>query len=183
MRKVILLLATLALPGCSADTVYLRTDGQDLASNSDLRRQMELDRLTCQTEDTGDSRDCMAVKGYVSVPKYQAAAKQRQLADIAAQNAAANDVTSVLPPPVPPDKTAAAKKRKPKPADNNLRSSKDWRLARLTFGKTDVEICLPYEARIELVAGAVSGWSLRAKMCAASDNVTSRSGLFLTAAL
>jgi hypothetical protein len=126
MRKAILLLGTLALTGCAAQNVYLRTDGQDLASNSDLRRQMELDRLACQTEDAGDGRDCMAVKGYVSVPKYQAAAKQRQLADIAAQNAAASDVTSVLPPPpIPPDKTATAKKRKPKPPDNSLRSSQD----------------------------------------------------------
>lgn len=126
MRKVILLLATLVLTGCSSQNVYLRTDGQDLASNSDLRRQLELDRLACQTEDVGDSRDCMAVKGYISVPKYQAAAKQRQLADIAAQNAAANDVTSVLPPPpVPADKTAAAKKRKSKPPDKSLRSSQD----------------------------------------------------------
>lgn len=126
MRRAILLLGTLALTGCTADTVYLRTDGQDLASNSDLRRQMELDRLTCQTEDAGDSRDCMAVKGYVAVPKYQAAAKQRQLAEIAAQNAAAADVTSVLPPPpVPPAKAAATKKRKPKPPNNSLRSSQD----------------------------------------------------------
>ena len=127
MRRAILLLGTLALTGCAAaDTVYLRTDGQDLASNSDLRRQMELDRLTCQTEDSGDSRDCMAVKGYVAVPKYQAAAKQQQLAEIAAQNAAAADVTSVLPPPpVPPDKAAAAKKRKAKPPDKSLRSSQD----------------------------------------------------------
>jgi hypothetical protein len=55
----------------------------------------------------------MAVKGYVSVAPDQAAAKQQQLAAMAAQNAALKDV-AVLPPPTPtgPHKTAAAKKQK-----------------------------------------------------------------------
>jgi hypothetical protein len=86
MRKVVLLLGMLALTNCAEKTIYLRTDGQDMAGNSALHQQFELDRVTCKTE-PGDDKDCMAVKGYVSVPKEQAAAKQRQLTAIAAQNA------------------------------------------------------------------------------------------------
>ncbi len=116
MRKLALLLGLSALTACAADTVYLRTDGQDLAANSTLRQQFELDRLTCQTE-AGDTKDCMAVKGYVSVPKDQAAAKQQQLAANAAQNAAPETVSG-LPPlrPTTPPKRLADKKRKSKPA-------------------------------------------------------------------
>ena len=84
MRKVALLLGMFALTDCAEKTIYLRTDGQDMVGNSALHEQFELDRVTCQT-DPGDTRDCMAVKGYVAVPKDQAAAKQRQLAAIAAQ--------------------------------------------------------------------------------------------------
>src|SRR5690242_15752671 len=152
MRKLGLIVALLMLPNCSARTVYLRTDGQDIANNSTLRQQLELDRLNCQVE-PGDDQTCMAIKGYVAVPKDQAAAKQQQLSAIAAQNAQHDDTTSVLPPPVPPaDKTAAAKKRKPKPPDNTLRSSQ-YRAYNQTLRD------LPLGS----VASAVSGRSLRAK--------------------
>jgi hypothetical protein len=124
MHKLVLLLGTLTLTDCAAQSVYLRTDGQDVANNSALRQQLDLDQATCQSE-PGDDKDCMALKGYVSVPKDQAAAKQQQLAAVAAQNAAYN-AAPVLPlPSVTPGKTAAAKKRKPKPPDSGLRSSQD----------------------------------------------------------
>ncbi len=125
MRKLGLLVGTLALAACAdRNIVYLRIDGQDLANNTPLRRQLDFDRLACQT-DGGDDRECMTFKGYVAVPKEQAAAKQQQLAAAAAQQAA-NDAAPVLPPPaVAPDKAPPAKKRKPKPPDSNLRSSQD----------------------------------------------------------
>jgi hypothetical protein len=66
MRKVALLLVTFALTDYATQTTYLRTDGQDIASNAALRQQFELDRITCQGE-PGDDQDCMTVKGYVSV--------------------------------------------------------------------------------------------------------------------
>jgi hypothetical protein len=50
MRKIVLLLGTLALTDCAAQMIYLRTDGQDIASNPALHQQFELDRITCQTE-------------------------------------------------------------------------------------------------------------------------------------
>jgi hypothetical protein len=125
MRKIALLLGTLALTGCAEKTIYLRTDGQDVASNPALRSQMELDRKTCEAE-PGDDRDCMAVKGYVSVSKEEAAVKQQQLAAAAAQNAANDAAAAVLPPPpVTPEKIARAKKRKPTPLESTLRSSQD----------------------------------------------------------
>ena len=68
MRKVALLLGMFALTDCAEKTIYLRTDGQDMAGNSALHEQFELDRVTCQT-DPGDTRDGIAVKGYVAVPK------------------------------------------------------------------------------------------------------------------
>jgi len=106
-------------------TIYLRTDGQDMAGNSALHEQFELDRVTCQT-DPGDTRDCMAVKGYVAVPKDQAAAKQRQLAAIAAQNAQQETVSE---PPALRSTTApkslAGKKQKPKPAEITSTSSQN----------------------------------------------------------
>ena len=115
--KIALLFGTLALADCAAQTIYLRTDGQDIASNPALHQQLQLDRAVCQTE-PGDDNDCMAVKGYVSVPKDQAAAKQRQLAAIAAQNAALETV-SALPPlrSTTSSKAVAGKKQKSKPAD------------------------------------------------------------------
>jgi hypothetical protein len=125
MRKVALLLGMLALTNCAEKTIYLRTDGQDMAGNSALHQQFELDRVTCQTE-PGDDKDCMAVKGYVSVPKEQAAAKQRQLAATAAQNAEQENV-SELPPlrSTTPPKTLAGKKQKPKPPQITPASSQD----------------------------------------------------------
>ena len=117
MRKVALLLGVFALTACAERAIYLRTDGQDMAGNPALHQQFELDRATCQTE-PGDDQDCMAVKGYVSVPKEQAAAKQRQLATLAAQNAE-HETVSQLPPlrPTTPPKTLATKKPKPKPSE------------------------------------------------------------------
>jgi hypothetical protein len=61
MRKTVLLLGTL--------TTYLRLDGQDIAGNPALRQQLDLDSKASENE--GGDRDCMAVKGYVSVPKDQ----------------------------------------------------------------------------------------------------------------
>jgi len=120
MRQIVLLLGTLALTDCAAQTVYLRTDGKDIASDSALRQQLDRDRLVCE----GDT-DCMATKGYVSVRKDQAAAKQQQLTTIAAENAA-REAIAVLPPPTPtkPQKTAI-KKQKSNPPENALRSSQD----------------------------------------------------------
>jgi hypothetical protein len=125
MRKVVLLLGMLALTNCAEKTIYLRTDGQDMAGNSALHQQFELDRVTCKTE-PGDDKDCMAVKGYVSVPKEQAAAKQRQLTAIAAQNAE-HEIVSELPPlrSTTPPKTLARKKPKPKPVEIAPASSQD----------------------------------------------------------
>jgi hypothetical protein len=125
MRKVALFLGMLALTDCAEKTIYLRTDGQVMADNSALHQQFELDRVTCQTE-PGDTQDCMAVKGYVAVPKDQAAAKQRQLAAIAAQNAQQETVSE--PPPLrstTPPKSLAGKKQKPKPAEITSTSSQN----------------------------------------------------------
>jgi hypothetical protein len=125
MRKVALLLGMLALTNCAERTIYLRTDGQDMAGNPALHQQFELDRVTCQTE-PGDDKDCMAVKGYVSVPKDQVAAKQRQLAAIAAQNAE-QETVSELPPlrSTTPPKTLAGTKQKPRPPQITPASSQD----------------------------------------------------------
>jgi|SRR5271166_5302344 len=125
MRKVALLLGLFALTDCAERTIYLRTDGQDIAGIPALHQQFELDRMTCQTE-PGDDKDCMAVKGYVSVPKDQAAAKQRQLAAIAAQNAE-HETVSELPPlrPTTPPKNLAGKKQKSKPPESTPTSSQN----------------------------------------------------------
>ena len=125
MRKVALLLGLFALTSCAEKTIYLRTDGQDVAGNAALHQQFELDRVVCQSE-PGDDKDCMAVKGYVLVPKEQAAAKQRQLAAIAAQNAE-HETVSELPPlrSTTPPKTLAGKRQKPKPPEITPASSQD----------------------------------------------------------
>jgi hypothetical protein len=125
-RKVALLLWLFALTSCAEKATYLRTDGQDMAGNPALHQQFELDRTVCQSE-PGDDKDCMAVKGYVSVPKDQAAAKQRQLAAIAAQNAE-HETVSELPPlrsTTPPKTPAGEKQKKPKPAQITPASSQD----------------------------------------------------------
>jgi hypothetical protein len=59
-------------------TIYLRTDGQDIASNPTLRQQLDRDRIACQGE-LEDNKVCMAIKGYVSVRKDQAAANNNNL--------------------------------------------------------------------------------------------------------
>jgi hypothetical protein len=119
MRKIAVLFGMFALTGCASQTttIYLRTDGQDIAGNPALRKQLELDRATCEAEG-GDDQDCMAVKGYVSVPKDQAAAKQQQLAAIAVQNAV-HETVSGLPAPrsTTSPKTLARKKQKSKPPE------------------------------------------------------------------
>ena len=122
MRKFVLPLGTLALTACAAQ---MRTDGQDIASNPALHQQFELDRAICQTE-PGDDRDCMAVKGYVSVSKDQAAAKQQQLAAIAAENAKHETVSE--PPALRPttsSKTMTARKQTAKPPAITPTSSQD----------------------------------------------------------
>jgi hypothetical protein len=111
MRKVALLLGMFALTDCATQMIYLRTDGQEIASNPALRHQFDLDRITCQSE-PGDDRDCMAIKGYVSVQQDQAAAKQQQLSAIAAQNAE-HEAVPELPPSTSarPHKAPAVKKQ------------------------------------------------------------------------
>jgi hypothetical protein len=125
MRKVAALFGTLALTGCAAspETIYLRTDGQDTASNPTLRQQLDVDRRACQAE-PGDDQDCMMMKGYVSIRKDQAAAKQQQLAAIAAQTAE-REAVAALPPPTStrPHKTGLVKKQKPIPSEITLRPS------------------------------------------------------------
>ena len=125
MRKLLLLLGTLALTACAANTTYLRTDGQDIGSNPALHQQLELDRIICQTE-PGEDRDCMAVKGYVSVPKDQAAAKQQQLAALAAENAK-HEAVADLPAlrPTTSSKTPAGKKQKAKSPETTPTSPQD----------------------------------------------------------
>jgi hypothetical protein len=125
MRKVVLLLGTLALTDCATQMTHLRIDGQDIDSSPALRQQFDLDRMACQGE-PGDDQDCMTIKGYVSVRQDQAAAKQRQLAAIAAENAE-REAVAALPPPPPtrPHKTAAVKKQKSKPPEITLRSSQN----------------------------------------------------------
>ena len=176
MRKVALLLGMFALTDCAEKTIYLRTDGQDMVGNSALHEQFELDRVTCQT-DPGDTRDYMAVKGYVAVPEDQAAAKQRQLAAIAAQNAQQETVSE---PPALRSTTApkslAGKKQKPKPAEITFDVVAEL-TARVLHGRVPdhdfaVEFC-----------GVVSGLSLRSNIRDLSRKTTKRSGLFLTAAL
>jgi hypothetical protein len=66
----------------------------------------------------------MAVKGYVSVPKDQAAAKQRQLAAIAAQNAD-HETIAELPRSTTPPKTVARKKQNSKPPESMPKSSQN----------------------------------------------------------
>jgi hypothetical protein len=123
MRNIVLLLCMLALTDCaiSPETVYLRTDGQDIASNPALREQLDRDRMVC-LGDLDENRDCMAVKGYVSVRKDQAATKQQQ---IAAQNA--GEAVAALPPPIPAKrrKTVTAKKQKSTLPEITLRPSQD----------------------------------------------------------
>jgi hypothetical protein len=125
MRKIALLLGMLALTDCAERTIYLRTDGPDMADSPALHQRFELDRASCQTE-PGDDKDCMAVKGYVAVPKDQAAAKQRQLAAIAAQNP---EHETVFEPPslrsTTATKTPTAKKQKSKPAEITPTSSQN----------------------------------------------------------
>jgi len=125
MRRVVLLFGALALTHCTAQTVYLRTDGQDIASNPTLRDQLDRDRIVC-LGDLVDNQSCMAVKGFVSVSKDQATAKQQQLAAIAAANAE-REAFAALPssPPKDPHKNLAAKKQKLNPPDTALRSPQD----------------------------------------------------------
>jgi hypothetical protein len=119
MRKVALLLGTLVLTSCATQTIYLRTDGQDIASNPALRQQLDRDRLACQTE-PGDDQDCMAIKGYISVSQDQAAAKQLQLAALAAANAKREAVVALPPPPKKSHKIVPSK-----PPEITLRPSQN----------------------------------------------------------
>jgi hypothetical protein len=119
MRKVALLLGTLVLTSCATQTIYLRTDGQDIASNPALRQQLDRDRLACQAE-PGDDQDCMAIKGYISVSQDQAAAKQLQLAALAAANAKREAVVALPPPPKKSHKIVPSK-----PPEITLRPSQN----------------------------------------------------------
>lgn len=116
MRKVALLLGMMVLTSCATQIIYLRTDGQDVATNPALRQQLDRDRLACQAE-PGDDQDCMAIKGYISVSQDQAAAKQLQLAALAAANAKRE---AVAEPPKKSHKIAPSK-----PPEITLRPSQN----------------------------------------------------------
>jgi len=137
LRTAVLLLAVLALAGCSADYVYLRADGQDLGGNPALYQQFEKDSVLCRSEvsDSGAPiwggatnaaadgiarQQCMKDKGYLVVPADLAALKQQDLAAKAAEKAQREAVAVAPPPPPPPPpvapkKVAAKSKPKPKP--------------------------------------------------------------------
>ena len=92
--------------------IYLRADGQVPASDPVLKQQFEMDRTVCricrawslQVEDLlalspspGRAQEadqvgqgCMAGKGYVLVREDEAAAKQQELAAIAAEKSRRN---------------------------------------------------------------------------------------------
>ncbi len=138
MRSVVLVFAALALTGCATKTVYLLADGRSPGSDPVLNQQFEMDSTVCQGELqkanlSGSLRDwgaisrgtavnqvgqgCMAEKGYVSVPEDQVAAKQQELAAIAAEKARREAAAAAPPPPQPtPARKTAAVKPKPKPA-------------------------------------------------------------------
>lgn len=135
MRSFALALAAVALSGCAAKTVYLLADGRAPVSDPVLNQQFEMDRTVCQGELqkanlSGSLRDwgiergaavsqvgqgCMAEKGYVMVREDQAAAKQQELAAIAAEKA--QRAVATPPPPLTPTHQAALKPKQPvKPA-------------------------------------------------------------------
>jgi len=144
LRIVALLGVALALTACAAQphTIYLRADGQDMASDPVLRQQFDTDRTICQGEQQKASlagkmlagqgaflisdaanrseaaaqvgQGCMAAKGYVLVPEDQAAAKQQELAAVAAEKAR-REAAAAAPPPPPVAPQHAALKPKPKP--------------------------------------------------------------------
>ena len=91
----------------------------------------------------------MAIKGYVSVPKDQAAAKQQQLAALAAQNAE-HETVSGLPPlrPSTPPKSLAVKKQK---------SKRPRQCPRQTDSAGDAGARAHHDYAAEAVAGVVSG--------------------------
>ncbi len=146
MRTVALLSVALALTACASQphTIYLRADGQDIASDPLLRQQFDMDQTICQGEQQKASlggkmlagqgwdqvvaaanrsdaavqvgQGCMAAKGYVSVPEDQAAAKRQELAAVAAEKARREAAAAPPPPPPPPVAPRhAALKPKPKP--------------------------------------------------------------------
>jgi len=136
LRTAVLLLAVLALAGCSSvDYVYLRADGQDLDSNPVLYQQFEKDSKICRSDvsdpgppvygggtnpDTGGiaRQDCMKDKGYLVVQSDLAALKQQDLAAKAAEKAQREAAAAAPPPPPPPPPVApkqVAAKPKPKP--------------------------------------------------------------------
>lgn len=144
MRTVALLCVAVALTACAApQTIYLRADGQDIASDPLLRQQLDMDQTICQGEQqkaslgaknlTGQGWDqvvaaanrsdaavqvrqgCMAEKGYVAVPEDQAAAKRQELAAVAAEKARREAAAAPPPPPPPVVPQHATLKPKPKP--------------------------------------------------------------------
>jgi hypothetical protein len=50
MRKLALLLGTLALTDCATQMTIYAPTGQDIASNPALRQKFDLDRMACQVE-------------------------------------------------------------------------------------------------------------------------------------
>lgn len=145
MRTVALLSVAVALTACASPphTIYLRTDGQDIAGDPVLRQQLDTDQTICQGEQQKASlggkmlagqgwdqvvaaanrsdaagqvgQGCMAAKGYVLVPEDQAAAKRQELAAVAAEKARREAAAAPPPPPVVPQHAALKPKPKPKP--------------------------------------------------------------------
>ena len=113
MRIVVLICAASTLAGCARDMVYLRLDGKPAANDPVLAQQFEVDRTVCAGEMQRANvsgvtfsgggmaglaaqierqqavgqvgQGCMAQKGYLLVPKDQAAAKAAELAAINAE--------------------------------------------------------------------------------------------------
>jgi hypothetical protein len=96
MRKIALLLISLALVGCAPKMVYVLADGRVPAGDPSLKQQLERAEVTCNDEvalanQGGDHRDggttrgadveefrqnCMSESGYVLVREDQLGAKQ-----------------------------------------------------------------------------------------------------------
>ena len=106
-------IGTILLSGCAKEMVYLRVDGQRTSTDPVLVQQFEVDRTICSGEmqkanvsgvtysgggmaglaaqierqqAVGQvAQGCMAQRGYLAVPKEEAAAKFEELAAVAAE--------------------------------------------------------------------------------------------------
>jgi hypothetical protein len=120
-----------------------QSDGRMPASDPVLNQQFDMDRTICQGDMqkanlSGSLRDwgaisrgtavsqvgqgCMAEKGYVLVPEDQVAAKQQELAAVAAEKARREAAAAQPAAPVAMAKTAAVKPRPNKAAQASSQS-------------------------------------------------------------